>query len=129
MSDDPTIRWTQPNRFGIQIGEETAETWHSGHVTDVFQWPDLSGIIVATETGGVWAVDINDNDINDNALPLSDGWDTPDVKCLAVGPDGSRHVFAGCTHVYGGPPKASSPVIMETNVAAAVPLLDWQPYH
>src|SRR5262245_47659677 len=121
MSDDPTVRWVQASRFGIQIDEED-DAWHSGHVNDIIRLPDLSGIVVATESGGVWMID----NVGD-AFQLSDTWDNPDVKCLAFGTDGPRHVFAGCTLVYSGEPTGSAPVIMETDSAAIAPLFEWKP--
>lgn len=110
MADDPTIRWTQATRFGILI-DEAADAWHSGHVTDLLEL-DNGGLLVATETGGVWLLDANNA-----ALPLSDAWPAPDINCLARGPDSQRHFFAGCS---GG-------AILETDAAALAPLLAWQP--
>lgn len=128
MPDDPTVRWVQATRFGIQI-DEHAEAWHSGHVNDIVELQDRSAIVVATESGGVWMIDANSN-----ALQLSDTWDNPDVKCLALGPDGPRHLFAGCTVAYDSAQKrsykaetGSAPGIMETDSAALAPLLEWKP--
>ena len=109
MSDDPTIRWTLASRNGILLNE-AADAWHSGHVTDLFQL-DTGGLILSTETGGVWLLSA-DND----ALPLSDTWGDPDVNCMCVGPDSSRHFFAGCK---GG-------ALMESNAGAVAPVLDWR---
>jgi hypothetical protein len=110
VADDPTIRWTLASRYGIRL-DETAEAWHSGHVTDLLEL-DTGGLLVATQTGGVWLLDAGND-----ALPLSDAWPDPDSNCLALGPDGPRHFFAGCN---GG-------AILETDAAAAVPVLAWQP--
>ena len=54
-------------------------------------------------------------DPDNNSLPLSNTWNNPNVNCLAAGPDGPRHFFAGCD---GG-------VIYETDASHAVPLLEW----
>jgi hypothetical protein len=121
MADDPTIQWKQATHFGI-LSDATANAWHSGHVTEVLQLSDTDAFLVATETGGVWMVADNGTQ-----LQLSDSWDDPDSMCLAFGPDGPRHVFAGCTRQYYGAPYESVPTVMESNAAAAIPLLDWSP--
>jgi hypothetical protein len=128
MPDDPAVQWVQATGFGILIDED-AEAWHSGHVNDIVELQDRSAIVVATESGGVWMIDNNSN-----ALPLSDTWDNPDVKCLVLGPDGPRHLFAGCTVAYDSAQKrsyraetGSAPVIMETDSAKLAPLLEWKP--
>src|SRR5437016_576627 len=115
-NDDPTVQWQLASPFGIQVDEANG-AWNSGHVNDVIEFADRSAIVVATESGGVWLVDDNAD-----ALPLSDTWDIPDVKCIAMGPDGPRHLFAGCTTAYDGAEKrsykaesGSAPVIMETD--------------
>jgi hypothetical protein len=128
MPEDPTIRWVQATGFGIQTGEKE-DAWNSGHVNDIIEFQDGNALIAATESGGVWMID-GDN----NSLSLSDTWDNPDVKCLALGPDGPRHVFAGCTVAYDSVQKrtyraetSSAPVIMETDAAQLAPLLAWNP--
>lgn len=128
MHDDPTVQWQLANPFGIQIDAPT-DAWHSGHVNDVIEFPDRSAVIIATESGGVWLIDAASD-----PLPLSSTWDNPDVKCLALGPDGPRHVFAGCTVAYDSNEKrsykaetGSAPVIMESDPAAFAPLLSWNP--
>lgn len=111
MADDPTIRWSLANPFGIQM-DEAADAWHSGHATDVLEL-DSGGLLVATEKGGVWTVATTGA-----TLPLSDSWPNPDVNCLAPGPDDpAAHFFAGCT---GG-------IIRETDLGDNVPLLAWLP--
>lgn len=128
MADDPTVRWQLAIPFGIEI-DSTSDAWHSGHVNDVIEFSDLSEIIVATATGGVWLID----EAGD-AIPLSTTWDNPDVKCLAAGPDGPRHMFAGCTVAYDSNEKrsyktesGSAPVIMESDASALAPMLSWSP--
>src|SRR5436853_1952548 len=127
-NDDPPVQWQLASPFGILI-DESKNAWHSGHVNDVIEFTDRSAIVVATESGGVWV-------LSDSAdpLPLSTTWDNPDVKCLAMGPDGPRHLFAGCTIAYDSAEKrsyktenGSAPVIMETDSAQLVPLLTWNP--
>jgi hypothetical protein len=128
VEDDPTIQWRLATPFGIEVNAET-NAWYSGHINDVLPFPDLSAILVASETGGVWLLDGAGT-----SLALSDPWDCPDVKCLALGPDGPRHVFAGCTVAYDSaskrayqPEAGSGPVIMESDAAALAPMLSWSP--
>jgi hypothetical protein len=109
MADDSRIRWSLANSHGILI-DEAADTWWSGRVFDVLELDVLGTLLVATETGGVWLVSPGKD-----GTPLSDTWNSPDVNCLAMGPFGPHHVFAGCD---GG-------VIYETDTSQAVPLLAW----
>lgn len=127
MADDPSLVWRLASPFGIQI-DEAGNAWHSGHIDDILRFADAAAMLVASESGGVWL-------ISDGSDPvaLSNDWDVPDVKCLALGPDGPRHVFAGCTVAYDGPDKrayrietGSAPVIMETDASAPAPLLAWK---
>src|SRR5262245_44134884 len=121
MSNDAMIKWTQASYFGIQV-DEAADAWHSGHVIDVLEFEDGSALAVATETGGVWVISASAAQ-----LQLSDTWDNPDSICVALGPDGPRHLFAGCTAQYPPAATQSVPVIMETQAGAIVPLLSWTP--
>lgn len=90
MADDPRIQWKLLSRHGILISEDD-DAWWSGHVNDVLELDGGdAGLLVGTEKGGVWMVDAGNS-----ALPLSDGWERPDINCLAEGPDGPRHFFAG----------------------------------
>lgn len=112
VMDDARIVWEQANRQGILI-DEVKERWWAGRVFDVLEIDGgEAGLLVATETGGVWSISPNAQ-----ALPLSDTWNTPDTNCLAAGPDGPRHFFAGCD---GG-------VIFETDASHPTPLLAWEP--
>ena len=127
MADDPSLFWHLASPFGIEI-DEAANAWHSGHIDDIIRFTDTPAMLVASESGGVWLI----SDGNDPVV-LSNDWDVPDVKCLAMGPDGLRHVFAGCTVAYDGPEKrtyraetGSAPVIMETDASAVAPLLEWK---
>lgn len=111
MSNDPRVHWELANPYGILVNEP-ADSWWSGHVSDMLEIDGgLVGLLVATDTGGVWWVDPANH-----AIPLSNTWDDPDINCLAVGPFGSRHFFAGC----------NTGTIYETNILAGAPLFDWQ---
>ncbi len=101
------LRWEQANPYAIQV-DEAQNAWNAGRVDDILAL-DSGGVLAAAQTGGVWAIAANGA-----ALPLSDGWDKPDVRCLAFGPDGPRHVFAGGSGLY------------ETDVRDALPLFKWR---
>ncbi|HEY5881229.1 MAG TPA: hypothetical protein VIU11_20115 [Nakamurella sp.] len=83
------VRWEQAVTKGVQV-DAAGEVWHSGHIEDI--WPldgGAAGLLVATYSGGVWTATAG------GAVPLSGSWDEPDTYCLAGGPDGPRHVYAG----------------------------------
>jgi hypothetical protein len=112
MADDARVKWELANHYGILI-DQASDTWCSGRMMDVLEIDDgNAGLLVASETGGVWSLDHSNN-----PLPLSNTWDHPDVACLAPGPDGPFHFFAGCR---GG-------VIYETEASHPTPLLAWSP--
>jgi hypothetical protein len=127
MSNDPRIKWELPSPHGFLINE-AQDAWGSGHVEDVLELDGGdSGLLVATQTGGVWMV-APDN----SALPLSDNWDVPDINTLAAGPDGPRHFFAGGGKVIEKNLTAETPpifegAIYETDASHPVPLLSWKP--
>jgi hypothetical protein len=100
------LNWLPANPFSILI-DQGQDAWHAGHVNDVLAL-DTGAIVLGTDTGGVWLVEGNDN-----ATALSDGWDTPNIGCLAFGPDGPLHIFAG------------GDALFETDTSAFFPLLNW----
>ncbi len=121
MPDDGLLQWRLASFWGIAV-DEAVDAWHAGHVTEVVELPDDDGLVVATETGGVWiATDGNPQ------LPLSTPWDSPDSLCVAMGPDGPRHLFAGCADQYQQGLPRTEPVIMETAANAVAPVLSWAP--
>jgi len=63
MSTDPRVHWEIANPYGISINE-AADSWWSGHVSDMMEIDGgLGGLLVATDTGGVWSVDTANNAI------------------------------------------------------------------
>jgi hypothetical protein len=124
MPDDTRIHWELANPWGIQIPypapwgngagpPEPRDTWWSGRVFALAELDGgAAGLLLGMETGGVWWLDRANNPV-----PLSDTWNNPDVNCLAAGPDGPRHFFAGCD---GG-------VIYETDASHGFPLFNWAP--
>lgn len=80
MANQLGVQWELANPYGIAI-DEANDVWHAGHVTDLLELDGgESGLLVATETGGVWTISTNGM-----TVPLSDGWDKPNVNCLASG--------------------------------------------
>jgi hypothetical protein len=52
-------------------------------------------LLIGSHSGGVWHLWPGPSDATGwDALPLSDGWDNPDITALAV--DTGDHVYAGC---------------------------------
>ncbi len=96
-----------------------------GHVNAVIALGDRD-VLIGADTGGVWhlapTVGVADNV---RAFPLSDDWEDPDIVCLAAGPDGTGHAFAGCRTLTEKLPGryASLPVVYE---AAPTSPGDWR---
>ncbi len=99
--------WVIANPQGILVDSQ-APAWHAGRVFDMVSL-GTGRILVATASGGVWLIDGAFN-----GFPLSDDWEFPNVFCLAFGPHGGNHIFAGCD---GG--------LYETDPRAADPLRAW----
>jgi len=104
-----TGNWKQANPFGI-LYDESADAWHAGHVNDVLAL-DGGGIVVATDSGGVWSIDSGGA-----AVPLSDDWDSPNMNCLASDPGDARHIYAG----------TADGALYETDTSATLPLSNWR---
>jgi len=115
------------NNFGIRAGGQNP-VWIAGHVTDVLEL-SATGILVATQTGGVWFL------TPDFGFSLSRDWDMPNIYCLAKGPDGVHHFYAGgVSSTDGGPgatgrgPTTNGGYLYVTDPSLSVPLLSpWHP--
>jgi hypothetical protein len=106
MDVDSSVSWQIANPEAILIDDQ-GTVWHAGCVRDVIR--TVSGeTIVATDTGGVWSV--SEKGIG---VSLAD-WDKPNMWCLAQGPNGDQHLYAGGDALY------------ETDVTAALPFLTWR---
>ena len=102
------LNWLPANPFAILI-DPAQNAWHAGHINDVLAL-DSGGLVLGTDSGGVWLVEGNNS-----AIPLSEDWDTPNISCLAFGPDGPLHIFA------------AGDALFETDTSALFPLLNWRP--
>jgi hypothetical protein len=95
----------------LQSGERAAGVRWAGHVNAIAA-VGAGDILVGADSGGVWHLSAPQNaPTTVQATPLSDDWDSPDVRCLTVGPDGPGHMYAGCRAnvgllpvVYEAPP-------------------------
>jgi hypothetical protein len=83
----PQIGWVQADNQAIQYNA-AHRAWLAGIVKDILTTPDGS-ILVATDTGGIWSV----SEAGEGVCLIDT--DKPDMWCLARGPDGNQHVFAG----------------------------------
>jgi hypothetical protein len=93
------IAWSEYSTRGIAPQSDPAGTgsFHfGGHLNAVIALGDRD-LLVGADTGGVWHLAPTAG-VADNvrAFPLSDDWENPDILCLAHGPDGTGHAFAGC---------------------------------
>src|ERR1700716_4093739 len=115
MPQFPFLRWFEARTYGIQVWPEVApqywsgspdykpvdNAWHAGRVNDVialaYPYPYEKTILAATDSGGVWEIyPPNPFFSAGEGLPLSDDWDNPDVRCLALDYPDRRRIWAGC---------------------------------
>src|ERR1700722_10274251 len=118
LPDDSSIQWTQADTLSIQTNTKP-EAWIAGHVNDIVKFTDQgenSAMVVASDTGGVWAITPSQQ-----PSPLSDSWSSVSMTSLALAPGGTRHVYAGTTPAPG----AAGGVLWETDTSAALPLYTW----
>ena len=106
MDVDTSVTWRIANPEAIQV-DDTGTVWNAGCIRDVV----ITGsgeIIAASDTGGIWSVTEAGT-----GTSLTD-WDKPNLWCLARGPNGDQHLYAGGDALY------------ETDMTSAVPLLSWR---
>lgn len=99
------ITWELANPYGIQLDDQ-GSLWNAGHLTDALEISDETGVIVASQTSGVWLL----TDSGAGAIALSRDWDSPDITSLARGPNGATHFYAGgLSHTSIAPGDSYSP--------------------
>jgi hypothetical protein len=108
----PQLQWTLVSPYGIQR-DDSGRIWHAGHVTDVLDAGN-GALLVGADKGGVWSVSGDGS-----GTCLSDTFDNPNVLCLAKGPDGPQHFFAGSGEVSG------MGALWVTDLRAVDPLTSW----
>jgi hypothetical protein len=101
----PAFAWSQADSQAISY-DSGQGAWHAGCVRDVLVTAG-GNVIAATDTGGIWSV----SEAGDGVC-LADT-DKPNMICLAQGPLGADHVFAG------------GETLFETDLSQALPLLSW----
>ena len=93
-----------------------------------------SGVLAGADSGGVWQLTpLPAAPEVITASPLSGDWANPDVLCLAAGPDGADHAYAGCRSLSESLPipYARMPVLYESppgSPAAWEPIMEGTGY-
>jgi hypothetical protein len=88
-----TLTWAPISPYGI---DKAGAGRFSGRVADVLLWGDA--VVIATSFGGVWTISTDVTVLTGfETRSLSDGWDDPDMACLAHGPDDDRQIYAGAS--------------------------------
>ncbi|MGF6780307.1 hypothetical protein [Paraburkholderia sp. GAS334] len=112
MVDDPAVQWRQATQWTIQI-DAGNDYWETGRINDV-AITFRGTLLVGADTGGVWSVAAD----GASALPLSDSWDNPDIRCVRLGQDGDDHVFAGGGGLHVTDPSAPVPLFAWHEIAS-----------
>jgi hypothetical protein len=120
LNIDDTLQWKQADTQAIQTNANV-NAWNAGHVNDILRGPAGTGLITASDEGGVWLISENPGK---SAIPVSDTWPSLTMNALAYGPDGSGHVYAG---TYDYEPASLGGMLWETDTSAGFPLLNWYP--
>lgn len=105
MNALPAFSWSQADSQAISV-DSRQNAWHAGCVRDVLLTAG-GNVIAATDSGGIWSV----SDAGEGVC-LTD-FDKPDMWCLAQGPLGPEHLFAGGASLF------------ETDLSQGLPLLSW----
>lgn len=127
----PTVLvWSEVSQFGIALADDPTkgQVRHAGHVNAVLVRGD-GDVLVGADTGGVWQLSPQPGSNRVVAVSLSTDWFNPDILCLALGPDGSGHAYAGCRSLTETLPIAYSaaPVLYEaapTTPSSWLPIMD-----
>lgn len=115
---DDTLQWKQADVFSIQTNANT-NAWNAGHVNDILRGPAGTGLVVASDEGGVWT--ISENPAR-TAIPVSNKWKSITMTSLAYGVGGSSDVYAGS---YNNLPSSPGGKLFETDTSKGFPLLNW----
>jgi len=120
ISIDDTLQWKQADESSI-LTNATVNAWNAGRVKDILRGPAGTGLVAASDEGGVWLIAENPGK---SATPVSDTWPSIAMDSLAYGPDGSGDVYAGTYTYY---PNSPGGILWETDTSAGFPLLNWYP--
>jgi len=117
---DDTLQWKQADLLAIQTNPNT-NAWNAGHVNDILRGPAGTGLIAASDEGGVWLIAEN---AGKTAIPVGNTWPSITMTSLAYGPGGSSDVYAG---TWDESPESPGGVLWETDTSTGFPLLNWLP--
>jgi len=108
--------WMPATSFALR---KDPNTWHAGHVNDVLALPGTPLVLLASDTGGVWLATPTLGIATPPPVPLSDSWTSPapNMRSLALGPEGVPHVYAA----------GSAGALYETRMESSDPLFNWTP--
>lgn len=95
------------------------DAWNTGDVNDILRLPPGSGLIVATNEGGVWSIAENPPK---TAIPLSNTWPSITMTSLSLGPGGVADVYAG---TWNNAPSSEGGDLWETDTSQSFPLFNW----
>ncbi len=106
--------WRRASDWGICVSgtpDDDAAAYNAGHLNDILRLDEtpFSTILVASDTSGVWLV----NQAGGLALELSNTWAQPNLRSLARGVRGTRHVYA------------AGDALFETDVTQLAAILSW----
>jgi hypothetical protein len=119
---DDTLQWKQADTMSISTNS-SANAWNAGRVNDILRGPAGTGLVVASDEGGVWLT--AENAVR-TSIPVGDTWSTITMSSLAYGPGGAGDVYGG---TYDAPPSSPGYVLWETDTSSGFPLLNWYPVH
>ncbi len=117
---DDTLQWTQADTLSISTNSP-ANAWNAGRVNDILRGPAGTGLVLASDEGGVWLIAENGGK---SAIPAGNAWNSITMASLAYGPGGSSDVYGG---TYDESPSSPGHVLWETDTSAGFPLLNWYP--
>jgi hypothetical protein len=126
LPDDTSMQWQQADVSEISINHDI-DKWNSGHVNDILKLNRGAGLLVGTDSGGVWLIPPKGP-----ATPLSNAWGSVNIDALAFGADGPNDIYAGtyggdnypCCSLQGVSPGG---ILFETDTSTPDPLKNWLP--
>lgn len=108
--------WELVNKGGIEM-DSTINAWNAGSTYDMIKIDDQN-ILLATSGAGVWLI----NESSGDSKPLSKDWENTHVTCLAAGPNGAHHFYAGCADDPDFPGWLQG-ALFETDTSLSTPII------
>lgn len=120
LTNDSSLFWHQADSLSILLGA-TNDIWNSGHINSILVPDTNTGLVVGSDTGGVWLITSNQQ-----AISVSSTWDSVNISSLSAGPGGGGHVYASTWGSGRSDHPAVQPgVLWETDTSSVAPLLNW----